>query len=249
MIADREAVAALSEAQQANRSKSDFLAAMSHELRTPLNAIGGYTDLMIMGLRGPITDEQRADLERIRRGQQHLLAVINDILNFARIDSGQIEYDFGSVSLAEVLEAVAQLIEPQARAKGIEFVLHQCPRQASVWADRVKTEQILLNLLSNAVKFTEPGGRVTLRCDLDGDVTARLAVSDTGSGIAPGQSERIFEPFVQVGRSLTSPREGTGLGLAISRDLARAMSGDIRVESALGIGSTFTLTLPSLAGR
>jgi len=108
----------------------------------------------------------------------------------------------------------------------------------------VKTEQILLNLLSNAVKFTDRGGRVAVRCDGDDEATARITVSDTGTGIAPDQLERIFEPFVQVGRSLTSTREGTGLGLAISRDLARAMGGDIRVESALGIGSTFTLTLP-----
>jgi PAS domain S-box-containing protein len=243
-VARREAEEARGRADEANRAKSEFLAAMSHELRTPLNAIGGYAELIELGLRGPVTPEQHEDLRRIQRSQQHLLGIINDLLNFSRIDAGQMEYEFGPVPLQEVLESVAHMITPQAIAKGIGFELTSCPRDAVAWADRAKTEQILLNLLSNAVKFTPAGGKVLLCCgNIDG-TDVELEVRDTGIGIAADQLERIFEPFIQVGRSLTSNREGTGLGLAISRELARAMHGEIRVDSELGVGSRFTVTLP-----
>jgi PAS domain S-box-containing protein len=242
--ARREAEEARARADEANRAKSEFLAAMSHELRTPLNAIGGYTELIDLGVRGPVTPEQHEDLRRIQRSQQHLLGIINDLLNFSRIDAGQIEYDFADVALDEIFDAVAQMIVPQAGAKGIQFESWPCDPAVVVRVDRAKAEQILLNLLSNAVKFTDRGGRTTLRCGQAAEHDVTVEVVDTGSGIAPEQLERIFEPFVQVGRSLTSTREGAGLGLAISRELARAMGGEINVTSTVGAGSTFTLKLP-----
>jgi PAS domain S-box-containing protein len=238
-IADARRVA---EAEAANRTKTQFLAAMSHELRTPLNAIGGYTDLLAMGLRGPVTEEQRADLERIRRSQQHLLAIINDLLNFSRLESGQLSYQLERVPLSTVIDAVAPMIEPQAAARQIAFRAKSC--DAAARADVGKLHQILLNLLSNAVKFTDAGGRIEVSCGKGAD-GVEIRVMDTGRGIATEEQESIFEPFVQLGRSLTSAHEGTGLGLAISRDLARAMGGELRVKSALGKGSTFTLSLPA----
>ena len=233
----------LAEAESANAAKAEFLTAMSHELRTPLNAIGGYTDLLSLGLGGPITAEQVDYLERIRHSQQHLMGIISDLLNFSRIEAGQLSYDIAPVPLLEVINAVVPLVEPQAKVKGVS--LHVVPNEGDcvAMADRVKADQILLNLLSNAVKFTESGGRVTIECQT-AENTAAIAVRDTGVGIPDHKTEAIFEPFVQLGRSLSSAHEGTGLGLAISRDLARAMNGNLFVVSKVGVGSTFTLTLP-----
>lgn len=233
----------VAKSQEANRTKSEFLAAMSHELRTPLNAIGGYADLLLVGVGGEISDQQRQYLTRIRGSQQHLLAIINDLLNFSRVEAGQLVYDIGPTPLCEVLETVTPMIIPQATAKGLH-VVHPAGVDIIARADMAKVEQILINLLSNAVKFTPPGGRIELSCQRVGDRVA-LQVLDTGIGIPPGDVESIFEPFVQVGRSLTSPHEGTGLGLAISRDLAKAMHGELLVESRLGEGSRFTLWLPA----
>lgn len=233
----------VAKSEEANRTKSDFLAAMSHELRTPLNAIGGYADLLLVGVGGDISEQQRQYLTRIRGSQQHLLAIINDLLNFSRVEAGQLVYDIGPTPMCEVLEAVTPMIIPQASAKGLE-VVHPSGVDVIALADVAKVEQILINLLSNAVKFTPAGGRIELSCQRVGDRVA-LQVLDTGIGIPPGDVESIFEPFVQVGRSLTSPHEGTGLGLAISRDLAKAMHGELLVESKLGEGSRFTLWLPA----
>jgi PAS domain S-box-containing protein len=231
------------EAEDANLTKSQFLAAMSHELRTPLNAIGGYAELLEMELSGPVTEQQRAHLQRIRRSQQHLLGIINDILNFSRLEAGQLTYDLGPVPVAAVVESVTQMVLPQAQGKGLGLISACEPPDLLARADRAKVEQIVLNLVSNAVKFTDAGGRITVSCSTDGD-RVLVAVEDTGIGIPPAEIEKIFEPFVQVGRSLTNLHEGTGLGLAISRDLARAMRGDITVKSGVGRGSCFTLILP-----
>jgi signal transduction histidine kinase len=235
--------AAAAEADQANRAKSDFLATMSHELRTPLNAIAGYVELMEMGLRGPVTEQQLTDLSRIRRSQQTLLSIINDILNFARLESGRVEYQVASVPLADVLGAMEPLIDPQVQAKGLRYEACDAGPDLRVRTDPEKLQQILLNLLSNAIKFTDAGGSVSLGCEArDGHVLVR--VRDTGRGIPPEKLEVIFEPFTRVDNALTRTTEGTGLGLAISRDLARAMGGDITADSTPGEGSVFTVVLP-----
>jgi PAS domain S-box-containing protein len=232
------------EAEEANLAKSAFLTTMSHELRTPLNAIAGYSDLMLLGVRGVLTDGQREDLERIKRSGQYLLSLINDVLNFAKLDAGQVEFRVQEVQVCALLEGLEDLIRPQVVAKGLRYEHGTCPTDLLVLADAEKVRQILLNLLANAVKFTEPGGAVALTCDIT-DTTVRIAVRDTGRGIEEDQLARVFDPFVQVDRHLTpQSQQGVGLGLAISRDLAIGMGGSLEAESKVNEGSTFTLTLP-----
>jgi PAS domain S-box-containing protein len=235
-----------SEAEAANRVKGEFLAAMSHELRTPLNAIGGYAQLLQLGVSGPVTPQQVEHLERIQRSQAHLLGIINDILNFTRIEAGQIEYDTAPIPMREVVDAVTPMVTPQARLKRIHLNVGTCSSAIVAAADRAKVEQILLNLLSNAVKFTPDAGVIEMTCGNE-DAHVWLSVRDTGIGIPADQLEAIFTPFVQVGRTLASPKEGTGLGLSISRQLARGMHGDLVASSSPGAGATLTLTLPRAA--
>jgi PAS domain S-box-containing protein len=238
----REAERARAEAESANRSKSEFLATMSHELRTPLNAIDGYAELIELGVHGPVTPAQAEALLRIRRSQKHLLGLINEVLNYARLETGAVRYDLAVVDVEGAIAEVESLVLPQVHARSLVLETETGP--LSAFADDEKLRQILVNLLSNAIKFTDPGGRVGISARRR-DARVEIEVRDSGIGIAPDKLEAIFEPFVQVGRALNNPSEGTGLGLAISRDLARAMGGDLTVRSAPGEGSTFTLVLPA----
>jgi signal transduction histidine kinase len=242
-----EAEAARALAEQANRAKTEFLAVMSHELRTPLNAIAGYAELIDMGLRGPVTDAQHADLARLKRSQRYLLALINDLLNLARIESGHVDVVLDDIVIADLLRGVEALVGPQIREKGLTFDYGACAGGVVARADVEKVRQVLLNLLSNAIKFTDRGGSICISCE-ENDRFVAVHVEDTGRGIPADKMEMIFEPFVQVDQQLTRTEEGAGLGLAISRELAQAMGGDLVATSEVGVGSTFTLTLPVSVG-
>jgi PAS domain S-box-containing protein len=253
---------ALAEAEEASRLKSLFLATVSHELRTPLNAIMAYTDLLGMELAGPLKAAQHDQLGRIRLSSQHLLGIIEDVLDLSRIESGRMVVDRARVGVGPVVAQTLSLVEPQAEARQVELVDavsdfaggHDC------WGNEERIRQILLNLLANAVKFTEPGGRVTISAGTAAEPPAGaepegtgpwvyIRVEDTGRGIPSQRTEAIFEPFVQADMSLTRQHGGTGLGLAISRQLARLMGGDLTVRSEVGVGSTFFLWLPAAPER
>jgi len=233
---------ARAEAEAANRAKSEFLANMSHELRTPLNAIGGYVELIEMGIRGPVTEEQREDLRRIRASQHVLLGLVEDVLDVAKLETGRVHLELSNVRVHEVLASAEALVFPQLFAKSLRYQYQPCDPQLAVGADRERLQQVILNLLTNAIKFTPNGGAITLSVDATPD-HALIRVADSGRGIPAERLTDIFEPFVRVDSGFARPTEGAGLGLAISRSLSRAMGGDITVESALGEGSVFTLRL------
>jgi PAS domain S-box-containing protein len=234
---------ARAEADAANQVKTQFLATMSHELRTPLNAIGGYVELLEMGIHGPVTPAQREALVRIQRSQQHLLNLVNNVLNLVKLDTHHVHYQVVDVAMDQVLEFVVEATSPQLQAKRLRYEQPPCAGIVAR-ADGEKLRQILINLLSNAIKFTDEGGAIVVSCVIDGH-QVRIDVCDTGCGIPAEQLDKIFDPFVQVDRRLNRPVEGTGLGLAISRELAQGMGGQLTVVSEVGEGSTFTLRLPS----
>jgi PAS domain S-box-containing protein len=231
------------EAEAANRIKSELFARLSHEFRTPLHAVSGYLEILQQNIHGYLNDEQQRDVQRIHQAQEHLLTLVNMILDFAKLEGGPIELSMAEIPIEETLRGAEALVAPQFAKKGVRYNHRKGDPSLSVFADREKVQQIVVNLLANACKFTAAGGAVDLDWRLE-DQTLRVRVRDTGSGVPDDKIEQIFEPFVQLRAPGSVPSGGTGLGLAISRDLARAMGGDVTATSTVGVGSVFTLTLP-----
>jgi PAS domain S-box-containing protein len=229
------------EVEHANQLKSEFLASMSHELRTPLHTIIGFAELLGEQLEGPLNEKQRRFINHIHTDSQHLLALINDILDISKIESGRLELRREAFDIARTLEEILSSIRPQGAAKSIRIET-SLDVSTAVFADRLRVKQILFNLLSNAVKFTPAGGKIHVEGRLLKDVL-EISVSDTGVGIPKEQHEAVFDRFYQVGTTTKGVREGTGLGLAITRALVEGHGGRIWLESEPGKGSRFTFTL------
>jgi signal transduction histidine kinase len=250
LSAEREAHA---EAEHASQAKNQFLAVMSHELRTPLNAIAGHTQLLELELHGPLTDAQRQALDRIGHSQRHLLALVNDVLNLTRVESGRAEYLYEDVEIVSVIHALMAILEPHMAAAQLQCrLVEQSPtaKPLVARADNEKVQQILLNLLTNAMRFTPPGGSITIGATRSAEPDAvSIDVCDTGIGIPAERAHTVFEPFVQLANKLSNRQDGLGLGLTISREFARGMSGDLAVISATPEGATLRLTLPSAQPR
>src|SRR5882762_7951026 len=234
---------ALDLAQEANRVKSEFLASMSHELRTPLNAIIGFTGTLLMKLPGPLNADQEKQLRTVQTGANHLLSLINDLLDVTKIEAGKVELTLAPVECKEVIDEVGAALRPQAEAKGLEFTV-TVPHGLTVRTDRRALRQIVINLTNNAIKFTEHGS-VHIRAERHEDNGSRaleVSVEDTGVGIRPENQAKLFAAFSQV--DAKTGREGTGLGLHLSQKLAEALGGKIELKSEYSKGSTFTLVLP-----
>jgi signal transduction histidine kinase len=243
----RESDASRADAEHANRAKSEFLANMSHEIRTPINAMIGYADLMEAGVAGPVTGEQQSQLDRIKISGRHLIRLIDDLLDFARIETARLSVDRRVAPASEAVHTALTVIEPQAQAKPVRITTEIIADPQYV-GDPQRVGQILVNLIGNAVKFTPANGevRVVARAVREnGRARTAFVVEDTGIGIPADRLESIFEPFVQGHSGYTRPHGGSGLGLTISRRLAEMMGGSLEVESAAGSGARFTLTLPA----
>jgi PAS domain S-box-containing protein len=242
--AQADMAAAKERAELANRAKSEFLANMSHELRTPLNAIIGFAEMMQAEVVGPIGERYRDYARNIRDSGAHLLAIITDILDLAKIEAGKMMLDEAVVSVADLIESCITLVRNRAELAGISLAGVTQENVPRIWADERKLKQILINVISNAVKFTPSGGRVTVVATLrEGDLV--LSVTDTGIGIAPEDIPKALAPFTQLDNGLTRRYDGTGLGLGLAQSLARLHNGTLAIESAVGEGTTVTLTLPA----
>ncbi|PYM75186.1 MAG: histidine kinase, partial [Candidatus Rokuibacteriota bacterium] len=227
----------------ADRHKSEFLASMSHELRTPLNAVIGFSEVLLERMFGEINAKQDEYLQDILSSGRHLLSLINDILDLAKIEAGRMELDVADFHLPQAIDNAVTLVRERAARRAITLEVGIDPQLGEVKGDERKVKQVLLNLLSNAIKFTPEGGRVDVHAGLV-DGVAEISVSDTGVGIAPEDHEAVFEEFRQVGTDYAKKHEGTGLGLTLSRRFVELHGGKIWVKSQLGQGATFTFTLP-----
>ena len=227
----------------ANRHKSEFLASMSHELRTPLNAVIGFSEVLLERMFGEINDKQDEYLQDILSSGRHLLSLINDILDLAKIEAGRMELEVVDFHLPQAIDNAITLVRERAARRAITLAIEIDPRLGEIKGDERKVKQVLLNLLSNAIKFTPEGGHVGVQAGLSDDF-AEVAVTDTGVGIAPEDHEAVFEEFRQVGTDYAKKHEGTGLGLTLSRRFVELHGGKIWVKSQLGQGATFTFTLP-----
>jgi PAS domain S-box-containing protein len=242
---EQELLQAKKTAEAANASKMRFLSMVSHDLRTPLGAISGYADLLLLGVRGDVSEAQSQDLRRIKEVSYFLLGLLDDILTVARAEAGALTVSRQLVTVDSVLSRAEAIVAAQFQKAGITYAREPGLTDLTVSADPDRLQQILLNLLGNAAKFTPSGGTVSVRWSTE-EQHVLIAVADTGRGIPAELLSRIFEPFVQVNREIDARKhKGIGLGLAISRELARAMGGDITVDSVVGEGSTFTVSLPS----
>jgi len=243
-ILDRtaELATAMQKAQAADQIKSAFLATMSHELRTPLNSIIGFTGIILRERVGPLNDEQKKQLNMVRRSSQHLLALINDVLDISKIEAGQLQLVSEQIDIRQIVEKVVQSTRPLAEGKGLELAFEMAPDMDTITGDPRRVEQILLNLLSNAIKFTEQGS-VRIVCEEDA-ANVMLQVMDTGIGIKAEDMDKVFQSFRQIDSGLTRKYDGTGLGLSISKRLVELMGGRIWITSVWGSGSTFAFSLP-----
>ncbi len=237
-----ELAVAKTQAEAADKLKSAFLATMSHELRTPLNSIIGFTGIILRERVGPLNEEQKKQLNMVRRSSQHLLALINDVLDISKIEAGQLQMASEQIDIRQIVEKVAQSARPLADGKGLELAFELAPHMDTITGDPRRVEQILLNLVSNAIKFTEQGS-VRILCEEDGE-NVKLQVVDTGIGIKEEDRDKLFQSFRQIDSGLTRKYDGTGLGLSISKRLVELMGGRIWITSVWGSGSTFGFTLP-----